>query len=79
MKQPAHDLFGEIPVLLSDLEAWVAAVAPRYLNQRGYANYVRSYDVASKVRAAKASGLFDEIANRPDMVEHPRLSIFVPA
>lgn len=78
MKQPPYDLFGEIPVLLSDLEAWVAAMSPRYLNQRGYASYVRSYNVADKVRAAKAAGLFDEITNRRAVVEHPRLSIFVP-
>lgn len=56
-----RDLFGEIPVTLDDLLAWMLAVpgippsSPRFLN------YVRGYDVIGKIRAAKLAGSFEAI------------------
>lgn len=76
MRQPAYDLFGEIPVLESDLTAWVAAVAPRWLEPpRQFRNYVRNYDVAGKVRAAKLAGVFETIIEHPRIAYHARLSL----
>lgn len=65
MQPHPYDLFGEIPVLESDLALWVAAVAPRWLEpERSFQLYVKSYDVPEKVRRAKAQGTFQEITAR---------------
>lgn len=78
MHQPPHDLFGEIPVLESDLQAWVAAVAPRWLYPtRAFRRYCAAYDVAAKVRAAKAAGIFEHITEKPAHAWHVRLSLDV--
>lgn len=78
LRQPARDLFGEVPVLESDILAWVAAVSPRWLSpERSFHNYVRSWDVAGKVRAAKLAGTFEAIINRPGKPWHARLSLDV--
>ncbi|WP_186082798.1 hypothetical protein [Burkholderia gladioli] len=54
------DLFGEIIVTHDDIAAWVAAVAPAFTSSdRAYANYVRAWRVADKVRDAKAAGTFE--------------------
>jgi hypothetical protein len=59
-----HDLFGEIPVLESDLLLWVTAVAPRWLKpERSFRLYVKSYDVPAKVRRAKEQGTFYGMAD----------------
>jgi hypothetical protein len=60
-RDPVADLFGEIRVTLDDLRAWVAAMSPVNLEERNYENYLRRYNVADKVRAAKRSGEFDTI------------------
>ena len=65
LRQPAIDLFGEIAVIEDDLYDWVASVAPLHLSPRAFANYVRGYDVAAKVRHAKLHDLFDTIKERP--------------
>lgn len=71
-----YDLFGEIPVTDDDLRAWVAAVAPRWLYpERSYRAYVRSWDVAGKVRAAKLAGTFYDITSRPAPAWHARLAL----
>jgi hypothetical protein len=76
MHQPAFDLFGEIPVLEDDIIAWVAAIAPRWLEPpRSFRSYCRDYDVPAKVREAKRAGLFDQITEKPGRVYHARLSL----
>ncbi len=49
------DLFGEIPVLTTDLDDWMALVAPRISAWRRDW-YIRWYDVPGKIRAAKLAG-----------------------
>lgn len=58
-RQPPVDLFGEVVITHDDLEAWVAAVSPLHLTDRLFDNYVRSYDVAGKVRWSKLHGEFE--------------------
>jgi hypothetical protein len=56
-----RDLFGEIPVSEGDVLAWMLAVpgiAPTSPSR--FAWYVRAYNVAGKIRAAKEDGSFDE-------------------
>lgn len=66
-RPPILDLFGEIAVTLDDLREWVASTSPINLEERSYENYLRRYNVADKVRAAKRTGEFDRIiaAKRP--------------
>ena len=75
LRQPAIDLFGEIAVIEDDLYDWVASVAPLHLSPRAFANYVRGYDVAAKVRHAKLHDLFDAIKDRPSRPWHARLAM----
>jgi hypothetical protein len=75
-----YDLFGEIPVTDTDIFEWVSAVAPRWLRpERSYRLYIESWDVAGKVKAAKASGDFDTIIANPARVApwHARLPLDV--
>lgn len=59
------DLFGEIVVTFDDIAQWVAALAPAYMaNDRAFERYVRLWDVAGKVRAAKAAGTFESTIER---------------
>ena len=54
------DLFGEIVVTVDDVAQWVAALAPAYMSsERAFERYVRLWDVAGKVRAAKLAGTFE--------------------
>ncbi|RQP43157.1 hypothetical protein [Burkholderia ubonensis] len=54
------DLFGEVIVTQDEVVSWVAALAPSYMaTERSFARYVRLWDVAGKVRAAKLAGTFD--------------------
>lgn len=64
LPNPALDLFGEVPVLQSELEIWVAVVAPRWYQSRGMPGYIRDYDVPGKIRRWKLDGQFDEIKGR---------------
>lgn len=71
-----YDLFGEIPVLESEIVDWVEAMAPRWLSpQRSFEGYVRAYDVPGKIRAAKKAGIYNEIVSRPAPVWHARLAL----
>ncbi len=55
-----YDLFGEIVVTTDDIAQWVAALAPAYMSSdRAFERYVRLWDVAGKVRRAKAAGTFE--------------------
>lgn len=65
MQHNPRDLFDEIPVTENDLLLWVAAVSPRWLEpERSFRLYVQSYNVAGKIRAAKANGTFEQIISR---------------
>jgi hypothetical protein len=75
LRQPPYDLFGEIPVTEDDLEAWVAAVSPVHLTERLFDNYVRNYDVATKVRWAKSRGEFETITARRRVPYHARFAL----
>lgn len=65
MHPDPHDLFGEIPVLESELRLWVSIISPRWLSpEHSYRHYVRAYNVADKIRAAKINGTFYDLADR---------------
>ena len=54
------DLFGQVIVTISDVELWLEAntqVTPDNLPNR-VKSYIKNYDVASKIAAAKLSGEF---------------------
>ncbi len=71
-----YDLFGEIPVTEDDVFDWVAAVAPRWLTpQRSFDGYVSAYNVADKIRAAKAAGTFNQIIGSRYVPWHARLAL----
>lgn len=61
MKPYLHDLFGEIPVLQSDLDLWLDVVVkmPRSSWRRDH--YAASWNVPEKIRRAKAAGEWPEI------------------
>lgn len=45
--------------------AWVTVIAPHYLSRRhAFLNYVKFWDVAGKIKRAKAEGRFAEIVHR---------------
>jgi hypothetical protein len=56
-----YDLFGEIIVTRADIAAWLVSVPHIDPDSPRAAAYVRGWDVAGKVRAAKALGTFDAI------------------
>lgn len=58
---PALDLFGEVPVLVSDLHAWVFWAAPRWYGTRRMDYYIKEWNIADKVRSAKLRGVFNEV------------------
>jgi len=61
MRPEARDLFGEIPVTLADVLAWMLAVPGIAPSSPRFGYYVRWYDVVGKIRAAKLAGRFDAI------------------
>lgn len=61
---PALDLFGEVPVLKSDVEAWVMAVVGLSPESWRWEWYVRAWNVIDKIRHAKLAGNFDQIIGR---------------
>ena len=71
-----YDLFGQVPVLESEIFDWVKAVAPHYLRPRhAFDNYVKSYDVPAKIRAAKIRGDYDDIVSKRREPWHARLAL----
>lgn len=58
------DLFGEVPVTWEEIYLWCEVVAeiPRDSWRLGY--YIKAWDVAGKIRAAKLSGYFEAILSR---------------
>lgn len=69
----AADLFGDIPVTVSDLQRWAIMVAGIAPHSPRYAQYVRAWNVADKVRAAKRDGSFDRLTDTDDPCEACRL------
>lgn len=61
MRPQPFDLFGEIPVKLEELLAWMLAVPGIPPGSPRFAYYVRGWNVIEKIRQAKAAGNFDEI------------------
>lgn len=57
-KYHPYDLFGQIPVLESDLYKWVEKIAPHIAasGQWRIKNYIKQYNVPAKVQDAKATG-----------------------
>jgi len=54
IKPYARDLFGEIPVLESELTDWVERVAPHIFYSRWRTEYyIRDWNVAEKIKAVK--------------------------
>lgn len=75
LRQPAIDLFGEVVVTEDDLFDWVAAVAPMWLSERSFDNYVRGWNVADKVRTAKLRGEFEARTAVRSKPWHARLAL----
>lgn len=61
MRPQLYDLFGEIPVTVHDLRAWLIVVPRIDPDSRRAAAYLRDWNVADKIRAAKARGDFDQV------------------
>lgn len=77
---PALDLFGEVPILESEIVDWVEAVAPRWLSpERSFRGYVKSYNIVEKIRAAKLNGTYQRTIDNPRgyPVWHARLALSV--
>jgi hypothetical protein len=55
----AKDLFGQVPVLESEVIAWVEHFAPHIAHSSWrISSYARGYNVAEKIKAAKTDGSF---------------------
>lgn len=63
-RNPAVDLFDQVPVSEKELELWVAVVAPRWHGSRRMQFYIRDWDIAGKVACAKRNGTFDQVLQR---------------
>jgi hypothetical protein len=61
MRPAVRDLFGEIPVTLDELLAWMLAVPGIPPTSTRFVYYVRGWRVIDKIRAAKACGTLEEI------------------
>ena len=57
------DLFGEVPVTIADVDAWLRAVPRIEPDSPRAAWYVAAWSVPDKIRAAKRRGDFDSIVN----------------
>ena len=62
-----RDLFGEIPVTVTECLIWVEAVAPRWAESspQKLARYITEWNVPAKIQAAKAQGNFDQLDEEP--------------
>lgn len=57
----ARDLFKEIPVTRQDIDEWCARHVPHLIHARWRIDiYVKGYNVADKIRAAKLNGSWFE-------------------
>lgn len=56
------DLFGDVPVTLPEIEAWRASLARLAgLSDFRAKWYLKNWDVAGKIRAAKLAGFSDAV------------------
>lgn len=53
MHQPAHDLFGQIPITTLELRAWLIEVAGIDPDSPRAAHYLRAYRVTEKIARLK--------------------------
>lgn len=61
----AYDLFRQIPVLESEIIDWVKHIAPHIAHSEWrIASYAKGYNVADKIRAAKADGRWWQMLER---------------
>lgn len=68
------DLFGEVPVTIDDLEAWLDHIPRmRDASDRRRTHYATQWHIADKVRAAKLAGLWPPETTKPP--EHRRLPL----
>ncbi len=65
MRPRQRDLFGEIPVHLDEVLAWMLAVPGISPDSARFGPYVRDYNVPEKIRQAKASGTFEAAIAAP--------------
>lgn len=79
MRPAARDLFGEIPVTLDELLAWMLAVPGLAPTSPRFAWYVRGWNVIEKIRAAKEAGTFDAIVSAPAPAPPYRLGAAIDA
>lgn len=54
-KNPALDLFGEVPVTWPEVNLWVEVITRGKFSssKRNFMSYVHGYDVIGKIKAAK--------------------------
>ena len=57
---PPFDLFGDVPVRLEEVLAWMLAVPGIAPTSRRFFTYLRDYRVIEKIKAAKIAGTFDQ-------------------
>lgn len=58
----AKDLFKQVPVLESEIVAWVCHFAPHIAHAEWRIKaYARGYNVADKIRSAKLDGSFYDL------------------
>jgi len=58
----AKDLFKQVPVLESEITAWVKHFAPHLAHAEWRIEaYAKGYNVADKIRAAKIDGYFFDL------------------
>lgn len=71
MREQITDLFGEIPVTVPEVRAWLEAVPQIDPDGPRAAEYVRLWNVPDKIRAAKAAGWWHELQHPPSKTPRP--------
>ena len=62
---PADSPLADVLTDEQEKVAWVAVIAPQFLTRRrSFLDYVKFWDVAGKIKQAKAEGTFAEIVRR---------------
>ena len=68
MQQNVVDLFGEVVITQQDISLWLLHVPRIHPDSPRAVHYVRSWDVAGKVREAKLAGRFESLTT-PRLLE----------
>ena len=63
-KNPALDLFGDVPVTADEVADWCEIVAGIEPDSPRFPYYVRAWRVVDKIKAAKLAGTFPAIVQR---------------